>query len=158
MLTLLQYHPPANIAKMRAGIPLEDADRWDWLVSLREAAVTALEPDAESGGVVMTCSALKQKYRDVIRIAGIHERRVRIHFLCLQVDRDTLRSRLGGRNGHYMPSTMADSQLRDLEPIGKREADIVTIDVSGSWQENEVLAAATVSSLLKGKGVVRRSR
>jgi gluconokinase len=55
---------------MRAGIPLENADRWDWLVSLCEAAVSALETETDSG-VVMTCSALKQNYRDVIRVASI---------------------------------------------------------------------------------------
>jgi gluconokinase len=143
---------------MRAGVPLQDADRWDWLVSLREAAVSALETDADSGGVVMTCSALKQKYRDVIRIAGMYEHRVHIHFLCLQVDPDTLNSRLCGRKNHYMASTMAKSQLRDLEPIGEREDDITTIDVSGSWQENEVLAAIAINSLLKEKRAVRQGR
>jgi gluconokinase len=139
---------------MAAGIPLEDADRWDWLVSLREAAVSALAADAESG-VVMTCSALKQKYRDVIRIASIYEHNVQIHFLCLQADRNTLSSRLCDRKDHYMTPMMANSQLRDLEPIGEREADIITIDVSGSWQENEVLVATAINTLLEKKGAVR---
>jgi gluconokinase len=140
---------------MSAGVPLEDADRWDWLVNLREAAVSALETDA-SKGVVMTCSALKQKYRDVIRIAGIYEHRVHIHFLCLQVDSDTLSSRVCGRKGHYMAPKMVKSQLRDLEPVGEREADIVTIDMSGSWQENEILVATAINSLLGEENAVRQ--
>jgi gluconokinase len=132
---------------MTAKIPLEDADRWDWLISLREAALYALDSDC-GGGVVMACSALKQKYRDVIRIASINEHGVSIHFICLQADRDTLSSRLVQRKNHYMALMMVDSQLQDLEPVGQRETDVVTIDVRGSLRENEVLAAAAVNSLL----------
>jgi gluconokinase len=131
---------------MANNIPLEDADRWDWLINLREAAVSALENGAS--GVVMTCSALKKKYRDVIRIASINEHRVQVHFLCLQADRATLVSRVTARKDHFMGQKMVDSQLRDLEPIGTREIDVVPIDVRGSQVDNEELAAAAVISLL----------
>jgi gluconokinase len=144
---LLQYHPPSNVAKMSANIPLEDADRWDWLINLREAAVSALENGAS--GVVMTCSALKIKYRDVIRIASINEHRVHVNFLCLQADRATLISRVTARKDHFMGQKMVDSQLRDLEPIGSRETDVVPIDVRGTPDEIEGLAAAAVVSLLQ---------
>jgi gluconokinase len=148
-MTLSQYHPPANIAKMTAEIPLDDADRWDWLISLREAAVQALVGNVERG-VVIACSALKQKYRDVIRVANI-EYCISTRFICLQADRDTLSSRICRRNDHFMPLRLVDSQLRDLEPIGKSEADIVTIDVRGSLEENEVLAATAVRLLLSSR-------
>jgi gluconokinase len=130
---------------MTAEIPLDDADRWDWLISLREAAVQALVENAERA-VVMACSALKQKYRDVIRVANI-EYRISTRFICLQADRDTLSSRLYRRTDHFMPLRLVDSQLRDLEPIGKSETDIVAIDVCGSLEENEVLATAAAKLL-----------
>src|SRR5689334_7698793 len=64
LANLLQYHPIANKEKMAAGTPLTDADRWDWLITLREAAIQKLRT---SNAVIVTCSALKHKYRDVIR-------------------------------------------------------------------------------------------
>lgn len=131
---------------MSANIPLEDADRWDWLINLREAAVLELENG--SNGVVLTCSALKKKYRDVIRIASINQHHVQVHFLCLQADRATLVSRVTSRKDHFMGQQMVDSQLRDLEAIDGVETDIVPIDVRGSQEENQELAAAAVVSLL----------
>ncbi|KAK6843154.1 glucokinase [Apiospora arundinis] len=64
-----EFHPPANVEKMRNGIPLTDADRWDWLTLLREESLRQLSKGNES--VVLTCSALKRKYRDVIRVAPL---------------------------------------------------------------------------------------
>lgn len=130
---------------MAANIPLEDSDRWDWLINLREAALSALDDGAD--GIVMACSALKKKYRDVIRIASIDDRRVRVYFLCLEADRETLISRVCARKDHFMGQKMVDSQLRDLEPIGRCEADVVSIDVRGSQQENEDLVTTAVNSL-----------
>ena len=141
-----QYHPPSNVDKMSRNIPLEDADRWDWLINLREAAVSALENGVD--GVVMTCSALKKKYRDVIRIASINEHSVHVHFLCLQADRATLIKRVGNRANHFMGQSMVDSQLRDLEPIGSRETDVIPIDVSGTQTANELLADQAVEKCL----------
>ncbi|KIV98916.1 uncharacterized protein PV09_09359 [Verruconis gallopava] len=140
------YHPQSNVEKMSRNIPLQDADRWDWLINLREAAVAALEQDVD--GVVLTCSALKKKYRDVIRIASINEHSVHVHFLCLQADRATLIKRVTARKDHFMGQKMVDSQLRDLEPIGSRETDVVPIDVRGTQAENEKLAEAAVVSIL----------
>jgi gluconokinase len=145
-LTTPQYHPPSNVDKMSQNIPLQDADRWDWLINLREAAVTALECGAP--GVVMTCSALKKKYRDVIRIASINEHRVHVHFLCLQADRATLIQRVSNRENHFMGDKMVDSQLRDLEPIGSRETDVIPIDVRGTETENQRLADSAVEKYL----------
>ena len=131
---------------MEAKIPLQDADRWDWLINLREAAVSALENGA--AGVVLTCSALKKKYRDVIRIASINEHRVHVHFLFLQADRDTLISRVGARKDHFMSAQMVDSQLADLETPGPRETDVIPIDVRGGMVENEQLVDSAVTSVL----------
>ena len=131
---------------MEAKIPLQDADRWDWLINLREAAVSALENGA--AGVVLTCSALKKKYRDVIRIASINEHRVHVHFLFLQADRDTLISRVGARKVHFMGAQMVDSQLADLETPGPRETDVIPIDVRGDMMENEQLVDSAVTSVL----------
>jgi len=140
------YHPASNVQKMSQNIPLEDADRWDWLINLREAAVSALENGVE--GVVMTCSALKKKYRDVIRIASINEHRVHVHFLYLKADRATLVSRVTARQNHFMGQQMVDSQLRDLEAVGSRETDVIQIDVRGTQGQNELLADSAVDSVL----------
>lgn len=131
---------------MTAGIPLEDADRWEWLARLRKAAVDSLVDNAVRG-VVMTCSALKQKYRDAIRVANI-EHRVSVRFYFLQADRKTLNFRVSRRKDHFMASVMVDSQLRDLEPVGKGETDIAVVDVRGGREKSEALVAAAVKNLL----------
>jgi gluconokinase len=131
---------------MSRNIPLEDADRWDWLINLREAAVDELERGVS--GVVMTCSALKKKYRDVIRIASINEHCVHVHFLCLQADRATLIQRVSNRANHFMGHSMVDSQLRDLEPIGRGEKDVIPINVQGTETENQLLADSAVEKYL----------
>lgn len=105
----------------------------------------------------MTCSALKQKYRDVIRIASINDHGVQTHFICLQADRETLISRVGARKDHYMGAAMVDSQLRDFESPENREWDIVAVDVSGTKQENELLVASAVEALLENSRFHRRS-
>lgn len=113
------FHTLNNIAKMSAGIALTDADRADWLRALRDqiAAATA-------GGVVLSCSALKRRYRDVLR-----EGDSRLRFAHLDGSRELIAARLGARKGHYMPSSLLDSQLRDLEPLQADEAGL-RLDVS----------------------------
>jgi gluconokinase len=148
-LTLLQYHPPSNVAKMSNDIPLEDADRWDWLINIREAAVAALESGA--AGVVVTCSALKKKYRDVIRIASINEHRVHVHFLFLALDEATLIKRIEERSrktGHFMKATMVQSQLADLELPSARETDVIKIDATGTMTENYRLVKHELEAVL----------
>lgn len=117
----------------------------EWLARLREAAVDGLI-DSAVRGVVMTCSALKQKYRDAIRIANI-EHHVSVRFVFLQADRETLNFQVSRRKNHFMASVMVDSQLRDLEPVGKGEADIAVVDMRGGREESETLVAAAVKSL-----------
>lgn len=102
------YHPPENIAKMSAGVALDDEDRRAWLLllqhKLREAADAGLS-------VVLACSALKRRYRDVLR-GGNPD----LIFLFLDGDRALLASRMQQRRGHFMPSAMLDGQLAALEP------------------------------------------
>jgi carbohydrate kinase (thermoresistant glucokinase family) len=99
-------HPPENVARMAAGIPLTDEDRWPWLDRIAQAL-----GDARDGGVVVACSALKRAYRD--RLRGAAPDLTLIH---LRGERDALAARLASRRGHYMPASLLDSQLRTLQP------------------------------------------
>jgi len=120
---------------MTNGIPLNDEDRWDWLISLRKAAIDALSPSESNNfhppaGVVVACSALKQKYRDVMRVAAYGSPSVQIHFIYLKLSEGVLMQRIRNRQGHYMKSDMVRSQLQVLEEP-KGEWDVITINVEG---------------------------
>lgn len=122
---------------MGSGTPLTDEDRWDWLIALRKAAIDALSP-SDSGkpptGVVVACSALKQKYRDVIRVAAYSTPSVQIHFIYLKLTENVLMQRVSQRQSHYMKSDMVRSQLQVLEEP-QNEPDAITIDVEGTQEE-----------------------
>jgi len=139
------YHPEANVKKMANGIPLADADRWDWLVELREGAVDCLDDGAQ--GVVLTCSALKRKYRDVIQVACYNDHAVQVHFIYLRASEELLLQRVNARKGHYMKSSMVKSQLQSLEEP-RKERDTVSIDVSGSQDQVQRMALDSVTSVL----------
>jgi gluconokinase len=96
------FHPPENIAKMRAGIPLDDADRAGWLDALGRFL-------AGETAVVLACSALKRAYRDRLRALGGP-----LHFVVLSVEKDDLLARIKARD-HFMPASLLDSQLATLE-------------------------------------------
>jgi gluconokinase len=104
------FHPPANVAKMAAGIALDDADRREWL------AVLAIELAAHPGGAVLTCSALKRSYREVLRSANPGLRFVHLH-----IGRDDALQRVAARAGaHMFPPSLVDSQFAALEsPAGE---------------------------------------
>jgi gluconokinase len=104
------FHPPANVAKMRAGTPLNDEDRAPWLATLRDHL-------QKNPRTILACSALKLHYRDVLRSAATD-----IRVVYLRGDRELLASRLGSREGHYMPSSLLDSQLAALEEPSSIEA------------------------------------
>lgn len=110
-------HPPANIAKMTAGEPLNDDDRYLWLD--RVGQWLADHPD---GGVV-SCSALTRKYRDQLRVHC-----PQVEFLHLRGSPELISSRLADRSGHFMPAALLRSQLDTLEPLGADEAG-VTVDI-----------------------------
>jgi gluconokinase len=110
------FHPEANVARMRAGIPLTDEDRWPWLDRLAQEMAAI---NAHGGHAVLACSALRQAYRDRLARAGD------VRFVHLRGDRATLASRLSARPGHYMPVSLLDSQLATLEePTGAAVVDI----------------------------------
>jgi gluconokinase len=105
-----RFHPPENIAKMAAGIPLYDADRAPWLARLRAEIESQLRAQ-NGGGTVLACSALKASYRRQLR-GGIE---ARVPLVYLKGDPSGLEDRLRGRSGHYMKVDMLDSQLEVLE-------------------------------------------
>lgn len=114
------YHPPANVAKMRAGIPLDDADRAPWLASLRDAIVGWLQTGTD---VVLACSALKQAYRKELLIGPD----VKLVYLC--GNRDLIAHRLSQRQGHYMDPKLLASQFATLEEPGGAVAVDIDADV-----------------------------
>jgi gluconokinase len=113
---------------MSAGIPLTDADRWDWLTALREASIREL--DMGSDGVVLTCSALKRKYRDVIRVAPYFTPNLHLHFIYLDAPEEVLLQRVSARQNHYMGANMVHSQFDILERPKADEIDVLTVDVT----------------------------
>lgn len=122
------YHPAANVAKMRAGIPLTDDDRWPWL---RLLAAWIGEREAAGDNAVLTCSALKRSYRDLLR-AGHPS----VRFVHVTVSPETLRHRLEARRDHYMPASLLDSQLAILEPL---QPDEPGLTLSGNAEPAEVV-------------------
>ncbi|WP_245806309.1 gluconokinase [Cryptosporangium aurantiacum] len=105
-------HPPENVAKMSAGQPLTDEDRWPWLGKIADW----LADHAAEGGVI-PCSALKRSYRDRLRQGAPG-----VWFLHVDVDRETIVRRVSERKGHFMPATLVDSQFATLERLGPDEA------------------------------------
>jgi gluconokinase len=126
------FHPPANVAKMSAGIPLTDEDRRPWLEDIRAWI------DATPANAVITCSALRKSYRNVLRRAHA---RVRVVYLAGSVEQ--LSARIGARTDHFMPASMLASQLATLEPPGSDE-DAVEIGIDGTPAE---IAARALSAL-----------
>lgn len=127
-----EFHSQANIDKMTSGIPLTDEDRLPWL----RAIAAWVAEHAETGGVV-TCSALKRPYRDVLRSGGD------VWFLHLHGDRETLARRMSGRSGHFMPVSLLESQLAALEPLEPDEAGL-RVDIAEPPGAIVATAAATL--------------
>lgn len=141
------FHPEANIEKMRNGIPLTDADRWDWLTALRDESMGRLNRGSE--GVVVTCSALKRKYRDVIRVAAYYDHDILVHFIFLSASPEVLLERVSKRQGHYMGANMVKSQFDILEPPASDEKDVFSIDVSRTMEDVKQDALAMASNILQ---------
>jgi gluconokinase len=126
------FHPPANVEKMRAGTPLCDADRWPWLDVLAERV---RQSAAGHGNIVLACSALARRYRDRLGLPHPH-----VRLVYLDDPGDVIRSRMERRTGHFMPATLLDSQLAILERPTAAERPIV-VDVAAD-------PAAIVRSIL----------
>lgn len=121
------FHPRANVEKMRGGMPLVDEDRWPWL----EIVANAMRNTAgNKGRVICACSALRRDYRDyMVEKAGEP-----ILFILLHGDRQVIAARQANRPGHFMPSTLLDSQFATLELFEPDETGI-TLDVAQSVDE-----------------------
>jgi gluconokinase len=112
-----ELHPPANVEKMRAGVPLTDADRWPWLDRVAETL-------RDGAPMIVGCSALRRAYRDRIRAGAGGP----VGFVHLSGRREVIAARMAARQGHYMPLSLLDSQFATLEPPGPDEALTVDID------------------------------
>jgi gluconokinase len=113
------FHPPANINKMRQGIPLTDDDRAPWLASLRELIERCVD---EGKNAVLTCSALKKKYRDQLRVNP------QVRFVYLRGDYDVIADQLQKRRGHFMDPELLQSQFADLEePLPAEDAIVIEL-------------------------------
>lgn len=109
------FHPAANVEKIRRGIPLDDSDRAPWLAALRDAI---LRWNAEGQNAVLACSALKRKYRDELSAEGVR-------FVYLKGDYDLIEQRLHARRGHFASDSILKSQFEDLE----QPDDAITVDI-----------------------------
>ncbi|MFD3736219.1 gluconokinase [Streptomyces sp. NPDC058632] len=130
------FHPPANIAKMSAGTPLDDDDRRPWLDAIGGWA----HERAGLGGVV-SCSALKRSYRDRLRAAAPG-----VVFVHLTGDRALIEDRMSHREGHFMPTALLDSQFATLQPLEPDERG-VAVEVTGSPEEITEQAVTALADL-----------
>lgn len=131
------FHPPANVDKMRRGIPLEDDDRAPWLARLN---AFLRETVAKDESVVLACSALRQRYRDALA-----DRLPALHVVHLCGSPALIAERLAARRHRYMPASLLQSQFDALEP----PADAVVVDVTGTI--DEIVDAATKALIASGR-------
>ncbi|MCC9174076.1 gluconokinase [Arthrobacter sp. zg-Y179] len=121
-----EFHPAVNIAKMSAGVPLDDDDRWPWLYAIRDW----MGVQAENGRcTIVTCSALKRTYRNVLAQAAGD-----VTFVHLDGSSEVLAERMKTRSGHFMPPSLLPSQLSTLEPLAPDEAGL-RIEITDSPAE-----------------------
>ena len=137
-----RLHPPANVEKMRQGIPLNDADRAPWLDRIG-AELKSWGAEGRSG--VLTCSALKRAYRDRIRSS-----RPGVRFIYLKGSEALIEARVAKRHHEYMPASLLRSQFDALEEPAPDEPGVVTVDAGGSAKK-EVAAVIAALGLAGGK-------
>ena len=128
------FHPPANVAKMAAGVALSDEDRWPWLDRLVEE-LRAFEQNGRH--VILACSALKQSYRDRLAPAGD------VRWVYLKGEKSTIEPRIASRESHYMPASLLTSQFAALE----EPAGAIVVDIRQSLD----LQAAQIAASLRSK-------
>jgi gluconokinase len=132
-----EYHPFENVRRMASGIPLTDDERAGWL----RALATRIREAKETGaGLVLTCSALKRSYRDVLRAAAPE-----LRFVFLKGPRALIAERLAERRGHFMPASLLESQLATLEEPASDE-HALTCDIRQSAEKivDDLVARASV--------------
>lgn len=115
-----EFHPPQNVAAMARGVPLSDEMRRPWLIALGEAVAAR----RREGAVVFACSALKRAYRDILA-----DHAGPLEIVHLAAPRTLVAARLSGRTGHFMPPSLLESQIADLQPPGPDEAPVI-LDVA----------------------------
>jgi gluconokinase len=144
---------------MAASQPLTDIDRWDWLIRLRDAALSTLyrtntDTDAAAAdaatpppppAVLLTCSALRARYRDVLRSATYTHPDLRIHIVYLRASAEALEARVRRRQGHYMKSDMVRSQLAALEEPAEDERDVWVVESDDGVEGRDRLRAAVLA-------------
>lgn len=129
-------HPAANVEKMHHGHPLTDEDRAPWLAEIAQW----IHAQADAGrSAIVTCSALKRAYRDVLRADAVT-------FVYLAGIREQIAQRLATRHGHFMPATLLDSQFADLQPPEPDEQSL-TIDIgaSAAAQAEQIITALVLT-------------
>jgi gluconokinase len=140
---------------MARGEPLTDADRWDWLILLRDTAIaTLLQPTENTTAeapqsVILTCSALKRKYRDILRLATLKHPHIAVHFIFLRASEALLMDRVRARKNHYMKDYMVRSQFESLEAPAEDEEDVLGVEAGGSSEEVRALAIGVVDGVLR---------
>lgn len=115
-----EFHPPSNVAKMSSGTPLNDEDRYPWLLAI-QAFMRQIHADGQNA--VIACSALKGSYRNLLL-----QTEPWVRFVHLHGSRELLTQRMQARSGHFMPATLLESQLATLEP----PADALVLDITAS--------------------------
>ena len=125
------FHPTANLQKMRAGQALTDEDRRPWLQAI---GAWIDEQIAAGRPAVVSCSALKRSYRDVLRGSAPDRYRPQLQLIYLQGDRELIAERMAARHGHFFPESLLESQFRDLEPPQPDE-HAITVPVGGTPAE-----------------------
>ncbi len=133
-------HPVENVELMQAGIKLDDETRKPWLAAICQCALSHF---AQDRSLVVACSALKKKYREQLRTVSRN-----VYFVFLNGPQEVIQKRIDARQGHYMPSSLLNSQFADLEdPLG--EPGVVNIDINQSKEDVMAQAVEKVSELLK---------
>jgi gluconokinase len=131
-----RFHPPENIKRMSAGLPLRDEDRWGWLDAI---ASEIGESERHGETLVVACSALKRVYRDRLRLASRN-----LRFIYLEVGRDAAAARVAARKGHFMPASLVDSQFAALEPPALDESTL-KLDATKDPAELVAFAASAIA-------------
>lgn len=116
------FHPPSNKAKMSAGTPLTDDDRWPWYAVLRQR-IEAMRHDTPV--YILACSALKPTYREKLRAGDAPET---LRFVLLEGTRELIHSRMAARKGHFMPLSLLESQLATLQPT----PDLIRVSIDNT--------------------------
>lgn len=135
-----QFHPAANVAKMSAGVSLTDEDRWPWLDAIHKRLAEARRC---SQSTVVSCSALKRAYRDVLRKDD-----TRPTFVYLKGSKELIEKRMTARQNHFMKARMLDSQFATLEEPQPDEVDIVTVSIESSAED----IVEHVMTMINGRG------